>query len=209
MIGESTAQTRLCPALRQQYRGRRRELLLIARPISRRSLLLNGSSATGNHHNQDVGPDNHKRSSIPAKFIWIAAMLVVAVIAFFAGGYRQRSELALSSQANLKQLQGKDQMIQSQEGQLAQTRQQLNDTSNQLAEMKSKLEASQKELSLAKQRLSAAAQQTDHPTASRSPVAVELHRARRTPLARSLSRRRQRQTAAPGVYETTRRDVGL
>lgn len=131
-------------------------------------------------------------------------MLVVAVNAFFAGGYRQRSELALSSQANLKQLQGKDQMIQSQEGQLAQTRQQLNDTSNQLAEMKTKLEASQKELSLAKQRVSAAAQQIDRPTASRSPVAKRTA-SRATDTAGSIPQpATARQTATPGVYETTR-----
>ncbi len=79
-------------------------------------------------------------------------MLVVAVNAFFAGGYSQRSELSLSSQANLKQLQGKDQMIQSQEAQLAQTRQQLNDTSNQLAAMKTKLEAKPERTFTAKQR---------------------------------------------------------
>ena len=157
-----------------------------------------------NHRNQESGPDNHKRFSIPAKFIWIAAMLVVAVNAFFAGRYSQRSELALSSQANLKQLQGKDQMIQSQEGQLAQTRQQLNDTSNQLAAMKTKLEANQNELSLAKQRLSAAAQQTDRPTASRAPVARRTA-SRATDTAGSLpAPAPARQTAAPGVYETTR-----
>ena len=108
------------------------------------------------------------------------------------------------SQANLKQLQGKDQMIQSQEGQLAQTRQQLNDTSNQLAEMKTKLDASQKELSLAKQRVSAAAQRADRPTASRAPVARRTA-SRATDTAGSLpAPAPARQTAAPGVYETTR-----
>jgi hypothetical protein len=66
-------------------------------------------------------------------------MLVVALIAFFAGGYRLRSEQLLTSQTDLKQLQAKDQMIQSQEAQLTQTRQQLIDL-NQLAEMKTKLE---------------------------------------------------------------------
>ena len=95
-------------------------------------------------------------------------------------------------------------MIQSQEGQLAQTRQQLNDTSNQLAEMKTKLEASQKELSLAQQRVSVAAQQIDRPTASRSPVARRTA-SRATDTAGSHPQpATARQTAAPGVYETTR-----
>ena len=118
-------------------------------------------------------------------------MLVVAVSAFFAGGYLQRSQQSLSSQANLKQLQAKEQMIQTQEAQLAQTRQQLNENSNQLAEMKTKLEASQKELSLAQQRLSVAARQVDRRTRAGPRSLEELHRARRTPLRRSLSRRRQ------------------
>ena len=83
-------------------------------------------------------------------------MLLVAVIAFFAGGYIHRSELLLSSQAYSKQLQAKDQTIQSQETQLAQTRQQLNENSNQLAGIKTKLEESQKELSAAQQRLGTA-----------------------------------------------------
>ena len=131
-------------------------------------------------------------------------MLVVAVIAFFAGGYIHRSELLLSSQAYSKQLQAKDQTIQSQETQLAQTRQQLNENSNQLAAIKTKLEESQKELSAAQQRLGAATRQTDYSNASRSPVA------RRTasrapdaaaPLPQPVAARR---TTAPGVYETTR-----
>jgi hypothetical protein len=37
-------------------------------------------------------------------------MLVVALVAFFVGGYRQRSEQLLLSQTDLKQLQAKDQM---------------------------------------------------------------------------------------------------
>ena len=203
MIGESTAQTRLCPDCANSIAADAANCPYCKADLSSQStpqwLKRDGQSSQPR-----IGPENPKRFSIPAKFIWIAAMLVVAVNAFFAGGYRQRSELALSSQANLKQLQGKDQMIQSQEGQLAQTRQQLNDTSNQLVEMKTKLEASQKELSLAKQRVSATAQQIDRPTASRSPVARRTA-SRATDTAGSLPQpATARQTAAPGVYETTR-----
>jgi septal ring factor EnvC (AmiA/AmiB activator) len=130
-------------------------------------------------------------------------MLVVALIAFFAGGYIQRSEQLLSSQADLKQLQAKDQMIQSQEAQLAQTRQQLNENSNQLAELKTKLEESQKELMATQQRLGVAAREVDRMNASRSlPARRTASRAPDTaaPLPAPAAARR---TAEPGVYETT------
>jgi len=151
-----------------------------------------------------VASDNLRKPAMPEKFIWIGAMLIGALVAFFAGGYMQRSALSLSSQTNLKQLQAKDQMIQSQEEQLAKTRQQLNDDSNQLAEMKSKLEESRNELSLTQQRLAAATRQIDHPNASRSPVAARTaSRARDTTAAISPAAAASR-TAATGVYETTR-----
>jgi hypothetical protein len=150
-----------------------------------------------------IGSDKHKRFSIPAKFIWMGAMLVVALSAFIAGGYMQRSELLLSSQANLKQLQAKDQMIQSQEEQLAQTRQQLDESSQQLGEMKTRLEASQKELSLTQQRLSVAARQADRPNTGRSP-APRRTAARAPDTPASLPQPAAARTAAPGVYETTR-----
>ncbi|MGZ9243458.1 MAG: hypothetical protein ACXW6K_23555 [Candidatus Binatia bacterium] len=203
MIGESTAQTRLCPDCANSIATDAANCPYCKAELSSQStpqwLKRDGQSAQ-----TSIGPENRKKFSIPAKYIWLTAMLVVALNAFFAGGYRERSEISLSAQANLKQLQGKDQIIQSQEGQLAQTRQQLNDSANQLAEMKVKLEASQKELSLAKQRVSAAAQQLDRPTASRSPVARRTA-SRATDAAGSLPQpATARPTAAPGVYETTR-----
>jgi len=203
MIGESTAQSRLCPACANSIAEDAANCPYckadLSSPFTPQWLKRAGQSAQTR-----VDPDNNKRFSIPAKFIWLTAMLVVAVNAFFAGRYSQRSELSMTSQANLKQLQGKDQMIQSQEGQLGQTRQQLNDTSNQLAAMKTKLEASQNELLLAKQRLSAAAQRADRPTASRAPVARRTA-SRATDTAGPLpAPAPARQIAAPGVYETTR-----
>jgi hypothetical protein len=133
----------------------------------------------------------------------MGAMFVVALIAFFAGSYIQRSELSLSSQANLKQLQAKDQMIQNQETQLAQTRQQLNDRSNELAEMKTKLDESRKELSLAQQRLSAAAHQVDRQNMNRAPIA-RTNAGRGPSSVASLPQPAARRTGDAGVYETTR-----
>jgi len=149
-----------------------------------------------------VGSKSNK-TPIPSKFIWPAAMLVVALIAFFAGGYIKRSEQLLSSQADSKQLQAKDQMIQSQEAQLAQTRQQLNENSNQLAEMNTKLDGSQKELSAIKQRLGSASREVDRLNASRSAAARRT--ASRVPDAgMSLPASAPRRTSDAGIYETTR-----
>src|SRR6185295_19447659 len=44
-----------------------------------------------------------KKFPIPTKFIWSAGMVVVALIAFFAGWYLQRRELSLLTQASQKQ----------------------------------------------------------------------------------------------------------
>ena len=151
-----------------------------------------------------IASDNRKKPAIPAKFTWMGAMFAVALSAFFAGGHIQRSQQSLSSQTNLKQLQAKEQIIQTQEAQLAQTRQQLNENSNQLTEIRTKLEASQKELSLTQQRLSGAAREADRSNASRSPV-LRRTAARAPDTAAPLPQpAAARRTAAPGVYETTR-----
>ncbi|HSK29338.1 MAG TPA: SH3 domain-containing protein, partial [Candidatus Limnocylindria bacterium] len=149
-----------------------------------------------------VGSNNKKKFPIPSKFLWPAAMLVVALIAFFAGGHAQRSELSLATQANLKQLQAKDQMIQSQEAQLAQTRQQLNESSAQLAALKTKLEESQKEHSATQQRL-AAARQVERTRSNASQTAPAGRTASRAPRPAASSPAPARRTAEPGVYETT------
>jgi hypothetical protein len=151
-----------------------------------------------------AGSIKRKRFPIPERFVWPAALLIAALGAFFAGGYVQGSRLSGASEANLKHLQAKDQMIQSQETQLAQTRQQLNENSNQLAEMETKLEESRKELSLTQQRLKAATREVDDRNASR-PANVGRTAARAPDTAASppqpVSARR---TAEPGAYETTR-----
>lgn len=151
-----------------------------------------------------LGSSKSKRSSMPSQFIWIAAMLAVALITFFAGGYIKRSQLLSSSQANLKELQAKTQVIQSQEAQLAKTRQQLDENSNQLAEIKTKLEESQKDLSLTRQQLGVATRELDRVKAGRS-LAVTRARSRAPDASASLPAPvAARRTAEPGVYETTR-----
>jgi hypothetical protein len=147
---------------------------------------------------------NHKRFSVPGNFIWIGAMVVVALLAFFAGGSMQRNQQSLASETNLKELQAKQEMIATQEAQLAQTRQQLDENSKQLAEIKTKLEASQKELGLAQRRLSVAARQAERPNASRAPAAGRTA-SRAADAAPSVPQPvAATRKPAPGVYETTR-----
>jgi cytoskeletal protein RodZ len=204
MIGISTAQTRLCPACANSIAEEATNCPYCKADVSSQfapKWLKREESSP----EPRSGAESHRRFAIAPKFIWLSAMVVLALLAFFAGGYLQRSQQSLLSQAYSKRLQEKDQTIQTQEAQLAQTRQQLNDNSTQLAEMKSKLDASQKEVSLAQQRLGAAARQVDHSNASRSPVV------RRTstrapdataPLPQPVAARRT--TSAAGAYETTR-----
>jgi len=147
--------------------------------------------------------NSKKKFPIPTKFIWSVTVLVVILLAFMAGGYSQRSELSLLSQANLKRLQEKDQIIQSQQTQLAQVQQKLSENSNQLADMKGKLEESQKALSATQQRLGAATRETQRLNASRS-VAVSRSTSRAQDTAGSLPAPvAARRIAQPGVYATT------
>lgn len=201
MIGKSTTQTRLCPHCANSIGEDAASCPYCKVDLSSQPAppWLNRDEPSSETR---VGWKGMKMP-IPAKFIWPGALLLVALIAFFAGGYSQRSEQLLSSQANSKQLQAKDQMIQSQEAQLAQTRQQLNENSTQLAETKTKLEESEKELSATKQRLGAAARETARLNASRSVAATRT--ASRVPdAAASLPGPAARRTSDTGVYETTR-----
>jgi hypothetical protein len=203
LIGKSTTRTRLCPYCANSIAEDATDCSYCKADFSSQ-LAPQWLKRDEPSSEPRISPGNHKRSSIPSKFIWMAAMLVVALIAFFAGGYIKRNQLLLSSQANLKQLQAKDQMVQSQEAQLAQTRQQLNENSKQLAEMKTKLEESQKELSATQQRLRVATREVDRLNASRSP-AVRRTASRAPDKAASLPQPvAARRTAGPGVYETTR-----
>ena len=190
MIGKSTARMRLCPKCANSIeedaancRYCKAELLSDHAP----EWLKRDESLS----EPRAGLNNKKKFPIPAKFIWPAAMLVVALLAFFAGGYRQRNELLLASQANQKQLQATDQIIRSQETQLAETRKQLDANSNQVTELKTKLEESQKEVSAARQRLAVASREVIVRTRTAPLRSAEPSRARRTHARRPQHRFRQ------------------
>lgn len=152
----------------------------------------------------EPGLGYQRRLSLPSKLIWPVVMLVIAVIAFFAGGYKQRAASLLPAQADLSQLQAKEQIIRSQEAQLTELRQQFDQRTGELAELKTQLEDSRKELSATQQRLRVATREVDRLKASRSAVVRRI--VARTPTAVvSTAPATPRSTAEPGVYQTTRR----
>lgn len=142
-----------------------------------------------------VGLNHVSKFPVSSKFVWPAAMLVVALAAFFLGSYIQRRQQVLTSQAYAKQLQTKEQMIQSQETQLAEARKKLDDSTNQMTEMKMKLEGSQKELAAAQQHL-AQARATERAVATRRATVPVSNAA--APISPA-----PRRAADSGVYETT------
>lgn len=142
-----------------------------------------------------VGPNRVSNFPVSSKFVWPAAMLVVALAAFFLGSYIQRRQQILTAQAYAKQLQAKEQMLQTQETQLAETRKKLDDNTNQMTELKMKLEGSQKELAAAQQHV-AQARATERAVATRRSATPVSNAA--APISPA-----PRRTADSGVYETT------
>lgn len=201
LIGKSSTSTRLCPSCANTVEADATDCPYCKADFS--SQLAPQWLKRDDAASERLGWVSNKSFSTSAKFIWPAAMLVVALIAFFAGAYMQRSELSLSSEANLRDLQAKEQMIHSQVAQLAQMRQQLSENSDRLAEMKAKLDQSEKALALSKQRLDVAAREADRLTASRS-QAVRRTASRAPATARSLPQPSEKRASAPQVYETIR-----
>ena len=202
MIEETTKRTRLCP-----YCANSIDEDAVKCSYCKADLLSGIAPKWLNRKEPSSEPrielNSKKKSPIPSKFIWSVAMLVVVLSAFLAGGYIQRSELSALSQANSKQLQVKEQIIQSQQAQLSQLKQQLSENSKNVAEITSKLEESQKAVAATQQRLGAATRETNRSIASRSvPVRRPTWRAPDTtpPLPQPVAARR---TVEPGVYETT------
>jgi multidrug efflux pump subunit AcrA (membrane-fusion protein) len=203
MIGNSTTQTRLCPYCANSIAEDATDCPYCKADFASQVApgWLKRDDPSAQAQNAADNRKHHPTPAIPAKFIWMGALLAVALIGFFAGGYVQRNR---QSQTDLKQLQAKERMIQAQEAQLAQTRQDLSEKSRQLAETTTQLQTSQKDLSLAQQRLSAAARQAERANTSRSaPVGRTATRSANTaaPLPQPGATRR---AAAPGVYQTTR-----
>lgn len=200
MTGKADLQTRLCPNCANNIRPGAETC-----PYCKAEIAADDGPQwlkRGDSFSESRADFRSRRSfSLPAKWAWPAALVAVAFAAYLAGGYRQRSEHSLAAQVNLKELQAKDQMIQSQEAQLAQTRRQLEESGAQIAQLQSQLEEGRKELSATQLRLAAASRQAEQARldatraaagrSSRAPVTTAANRA--PPAGRS---------AQPGVYET-------
>ena len=193
MIGESTTPMQLCPYCANSVAAD------AAKCAYCKADLLSGIAPNWLNRSEPsseprVDETNKKKFTIPSKFVWSAAIFVVVLSAFFAGGYLQRRDLSLLSQASQKQLQAKDQIIEAQQAQLAQVQQQLSENANQLSATKSKLDESQKALSATQQRLSVVSRSVAvGRTASRAPATPP------SPTQPVAARR----SGEPGVYETT------
>jgi len=145
-----------------------------------------------------------ERLLAPRTLIWPAIVLVAGIAAFLIGGRLQHAQMLQLSQDHVKELQAKDQMIQSLEKQLEQTRQESKDNSTQLAEAKAKLEESEKTLSTAQQRLNAAKREADRSNASQSQARTRTVSRPADPLPPPSAPLPQRRVVEAGLYETTR-----
>lgn len=126
--------------------------------------------------------------------------IVLGLAVFLIQGYRQRNERQLE-QANLKQLQEREQKINTLEAELKQLRQELDHGKTQLATLTAKLQESQKELSATQQRLTTATR--DARAASKQAPATPGPTTRSVK-APSSSTPAARRSAEPGVYEVIR-----
>lgn len=203
MAEESTAAFRLCPNCANSINENAEQC-----PYCKADLLL-GIAPKWLNRNEGSSESRgilktERKFSIPAKLIWPAALIASVLVAFFAGGYSQRSELAALSLSNSKQLQAKEQIIQSQQEQLALAQKKLGDSSNQVAELQSKLQKTQKELGANQQRLPAVTREAKNLSTARSaslrrtathgPDAGQSYPQPSTP----------KRIAETGVYETTK-----
>ena len=136
------------------------------------------------------------------------AVLGLGILFFAAGlylvfGQRQHAELPATPQDNTKDVQQRDQKIQSLESELNRVRQELTERSQEANDLKTKLDETQKDLSTAQQRLAIANREVERVASSRAqpPTASAPPRpADTSPPPPAPSRR----AAQPGTYETIR-----
>ena len=135
------------------------------------------------------------------------ALIALALLAFALGGYFVGSQQVKNSSAPqtvdaVRDLQEKDQKIQTLEADLAKLREGNQGSSSELEELKAKLDEREKDLAAAQRKLADANQEIDRLTSSR--VATGSRPAARSADAPPSSPLPARRAAEPGVYETVR-----
>src|SRR5215208_3998315 len=94
-----------------------------------------------------------KRMPKSTKLLWIAGVLLAAILGFFVGGQLQRNDLLQSMQDQLKDVQFKEQKIKALETQLAQLQQDAAANNRQLAELKNQLHEQDTALAATQQKI--------------------------------------------------------
>ncbi|HET8563324.1 MAG TPA: SH3 domain-containing protein [Candidatus Binatia bacterium] len=138
-----------------------------------------------------------------AKAVLIAGIILSVIGILLIGRSmlgRDRSESQLLLAEKIKELEAKEQKIQTLETQLAKVREDLAAGSNQLADLKDKLDQSRKELASPRQKSASVPREVDRQAASR---AESLARSEPRPADPAPSAP-PRRPAEPGVYETIR-----
>jgi DNA-binding protein H-NS len=144
----------------------------------------------------------NKISTVSYAVFGLGVILLAAGL-FLIFGQRQQAELPGVPQDNTKDLQQKDQKIQSLESELNRVRQELTERSEEANDLKTKVDETQKDLSTAQQRLAIANREVERVASSRAqpPTASAPPRpADTSPPPPAPSRR----AAQPGTYETIR-----
>lgn len=144
---------------------------------------------------------NRARVSTLSIIVLIVGAAALAAGVYLVAGPRGRSESQLTLEEKVKELQEKEQKIQTLEAEAAKTRQTLAEQGGQLTELKTKLEESQKELASARVRLGLANREVDRLASSRSQSAAPTASRPPDPVPQPTPARR---AAEAGVYETIR-----
>jgi DNA-binding protein H-NS len=133
------------------------------------------------------------------------AILIIGLLFFAAGLFlflepAQRGEPPIASQDSAKEIQERDQKIQSLDSELSRVRQELTSRSEQVKELQTKLDETQKDLTTMQQRLAIANREVERVVTSRAPQppAPPPRPAGRLPPPPSPPPR----AAVPGTYET-------
>lgn len=137
------------------------------------------------------------------------AVLAIGLIFLAAGlflmlGQRPQADLAPAPQGSVKDLQERDQKIQSLESELTRVRQELTERSEEATELKTKLDETQKDLATVQQRLAIANREVERVASSRQPQPAASAPPRPADTSPPPPPAPARRAAQPGIYETVR-----